>query len=135
MTPSRTVLLVDDAEPACALEVALAGIPNLAVVSLYSAEDALRILEGDDRVCALVTDLNMPRMDGLELIERVRAAGRHARLPILVVSGDTDPQTPERVRRLGVDAFFPKPYSPSQVRQKLEQLLNGHHLLERTTAS
>jgi CheY-like chemotaxis protein len=65
----------------------------------------------------------MPAMDGFELIERVRA--RSDRLPIVVVSGDTDPATPERLRRLGVDAYFPKPYSPLQVKRKVEELLNA----------
>jgi CheY-like chemotaxis protein len=74
----------------------------------------------------LVTDLNMPRMDGFELIRRVRSHGRYGSLPVIVVSGDTDPGTPERVSRLGVDAFFSKPYSPARVREKLEHLLDAY---------
>jgi CheY-like chemotaxis protein len=73
----------------------------------------------------VVTDLNMPRMDGFEFIERIRAEPRHQRLPIIVVSGDTDPRTPARLASLGANAFFPKPYSPAQVRLKLEQLLDA----------
>jgi DNA-binding NarL/FixJ family response regulator len=46
-------------------------------------------------------------------------------MPIIVVSADTDPATPERVVALGAEAFFPKPFSPALVRRKLEQLLNG----------
>jgi CheY-like chemotaxis protein len=49
-------------------------------------------------VSAVVTDLNMPRMDGFEFIERIRAEPRHRGLPIIVVSGDTDPATPERLQ-------------------------------------
>ena len=67
----------------------------------------------------------MPRMDGFELIRRVRADQRLSGMPIIVVSADTDPTTPERIAALGVEAFFPKPFSPAQVRRKLEQLLNG----------
>jgi CheY-like chemotaxis protein len=67
----------------------------------------------------------MPRMDGFEFIERIRAQPRHQRLPIIVVSGDTDPGTPERLESIGANAFFPKPYSPAQVRLKLEQLLDA----------
>jgi two-component system chemotaxis response regulator CheY len=74
----------------------------------------------------VVTDLNMPRMDGFEFIERIRAEPRHRRLPIIVISGDTDPQTPERISALGANAFFSKPYSPAQVRLKLEQLLDAN---------
>jgi CheY-like chemotaxis protein len=67
----------------------------------------------------------MPCVDGFELIAQVRSDRRYAGLPILVVSGDVDPGTPERVKRLGVDAFFAKPYSPASVRRTLENLLNG----------
>jgi CheY-like chemotaxis protein len=73
----------------------------------------------------VVTDLNMPRMDGYELIRRVRADQRLSGMPIIVVSADTDPATPERVVALGAEAFFAKPFSPALVRRKLEQLLDG----------
>jgi CheY-like chemotaxis protein len=124
--PRRRVIIVDDSESAGeALEMALLSIPGVCVTLMRSAREALQVLESDSGSgYALVTDLNMPQMDGFELIERVRGDGRHAGLPIVVISGDTEPATSERVRLLGVDAFFPKPYSPAQVRQKLEQLLN-----------
>jgi CheY-like chemotaxis protein len=124
--PLRRVLIVDDSESAGeALEMALLAIPGVCVTLMRSAREALRVLEGDGGSgYALVTDLNMPQMDGFELIERLRGDGRHAGLPIVVISGDTEPATSERVRLLGVNAFFAKPYSPAQVRQKLEQLLN-----------
>ena len=108
------------------LEIAFLGIPGLSVLMVPSAVEALRILQwrfGPVRV--MVTDLNMPRMDGFELIRRVRADQRLSDMPIIVVSADTDPATPERIAALGVDAFFPKPFSPALVRRKLEQLLNG----------
>ena len=69
-----TVLIVEDSEgSSTTLEVAFSGIPGICVVKARNAPDALQILEQDKgAVCALVTDLNMPRMDGCELIERVR---------------------------------------------------------------
>jgi CheY-like chemotaxis protein len=85
----------------------------------------LRILDAAAPVDAVVTDLNMPRMDGFELIRRIRGDQRLRATAIIVVSADTDPSTPDRVAALGVDAFFPKPFSPAQVRRTLEQLLNG----------
>ena len=124
---ARSVLVVEDSENSAAmLEIAFLGIPNVAVLLTGSAVEAMRILDsGDAHVNVIVTDLNMPRMDGFELIRRVRADRRLANLPIIVVSADTDPTTPSRVAELGVDAFFPKPFSPAQVRRKLEQLLDG----------
>lgn len=121
----RTVLIVDDSESNLAtLEMAALAVAGVRVRCTASAVEALRLLaEMPGAVDALITDLNLPKMDGFELIERIRG-GAHRRLPIIVVSGDTDPGTPERVRRLGADAFFAKPFSPAAVRGKLEQLLN-----------
>jgi CheY-like chemotaxis protein len=123
----RAVLIVEDSENSAAtLEIAFLAIPGLLVLMASSALEALHILHRPGlAVRAVVTDLNMPRMDGFEMIRRIRADQSLSATPIIVVSADTDPQTPERVAQLGVSAFFAKPYSPAQVRRKLEQILNG----------
>lgn len=117
----RAVLIVEDTEPSRdMLEMALMQLPNIVVHSVATAEDALACLAAHP-IAALVTDLNLPRMDGFELIETVRASSA---MPIMVLSGDNDPSTLERLAVLGASAYFPKPYSPSQVRQKLEELID-----------
>ena len=122
---TRTILIVEDTD-LCrdALEVALMKVPDVRVRTVATAEEALRWLAEDD-VCALVTDLHLPHMDGFELIEAVRAHPRRASLPILVISADTDPRTPARLAGLGANAYFSKPYSPAEVRSRLEQLLDA----------
>jgi CheY-like chemotaxis protein len=122
---ARKLIVVDDAE-VCGtlLEVALIALPDVEIHAASTAEEALLLLARGG-VCALITDLHLPRMDGFELIERVRRLPGHAVLPIVVISGDSDPRTPARVLRLGANAFFPKPYSPLEVRQKLEQLIHA----------
>src|SRR5215469_7006822 len=123
----RNVLIVEDSENSAAtMEMALLGIPGLSVLRAPSGLEALRILrQPGAEVQAIITDLNMPRMDGFELIRRVREDGRMRAVPIIVVSADTDPDTPERIAQMKVDAFFAKPFSPAQVRRKLEQLLHA----------
>jgi CheY-like chemotaxis protein len=122
----RVVLIVDDTDHlAATLEVALSGLPETEVAPVSDGAEALKMLAGAAAVCALVTDLRMPRMDGFELIERVRADPRLAGLPIIAVSGDTDPRTPARARELGADAFFPKPFSPAGLRQALVRLIGA----------
>ena len=126
-SPNRTVLIVEDAEScATTLEIALLAIPHLKVRVAPTARQALDLLAAGGGICAVVTDLNLPAMDGFEFIQRLRSDSRTARLPIVVVSGDSDPHTPERTYRLGADAYFGKPYSPAQVRQKLEELLDAN---------
>jgi two-component system, chemotaxis family, chemotaxis protein CheY len=122
---TRTVLVVEDTD-VCrdALEIALTSIPAVEIRMVETAEQALLVLAAES-VSALVTDLRLPRMDGFELIAAVRSHPQCSALPVLVISGDCDPGTPARLADLGANAFFEKPYSPAEVRAKLEQLLNA----------
>ena len=123
---ARTILVVEDNE-ACrdALEVAFAKLPDFKLRMVATAEQALECLEGED-ICALVTDLHLERMNGFDLIASVRSHPQLACLPIVVISGDTDPTTPERLARIGADAYFSKPYSPAAVCSRLEQLVHAN---------
>ena len=122
---TRIVLIVEDTE-LCRdmLEMALMKLPNLSVQSVTTAEEALQWLDANE-VCALVTDLHLPHMNGFELIEAVRRGRWRASLPILVISGDSDPRISTRVTNLGANAFFAKPYSPAEVRHTLQQLIEA----------
>jgi len=98
-------------------------VPGINVRTFDRAEEALGWL-AEHEACALVLDLHLPEMDGFEMIEAIRAHPRRATLPIVVISGDSHPDTPARVAGLGANAFFPKPYSPAAVRKKLEELIH-----------
>ncbi len=125
MEALRIVLIVEDAEDCTAtLDIALTSIAGLRIQFAESAEEALRVVE-QQRVSAIITDVHLPSMDGVELVSRVRSQARYASIPILVISGDVDPDTPLRALQAGANAFFPKPYSPAAVRQKLEELIDA----------
>ena len=100
---TRTILVVDDTETCAAtLEVALAEIPEVDVSLASTVAEALRILcREHPAVDAVVTDLNLPSIDGFELIRTIRADPRHARVPIIVTSADPDPRTPGPYLRPG----------------------------------
>jgi CheY-like chemotaxis protein len=76
-----------------------------------------------DTVSAVITDIHLPEMTGLDLVARIRQNPRFRSLPILVVSADADPSTPARALSLGANAYFAKPFSPSAMRKKLEELI------------
>jgi two-component system chemotaxis response regulator CheY len=123
---NRTVLVVEDTT-LCAtmLEIALTQITGLAVRVVGSAKEARLVLDADMQVCAVVTDVHLPDASGFDLIRWVRSRDSSARLPILVISGDSDPDTNTIVLKLGANAYFAKPFSPSEVRQKLEDLIDA----------
>ncbi len=123
----RTVLIVDDSpQMAINLEIALTSGPEFEVQIVTSAKEALAFLNQTGcTVAAIITDLEMPRMNGYELIEILRQNPKWASTPIIVSSGTVDPEAPARARHLGADAYFAKPYSPLQLRKTLANLLEG----------
>jgi len=126
----KVVLIVEDSET-CAETLliafeSLSGIEPRIIASLGAAVAAIE--QHSSEVAALVTDLHVGNgdqvhSDGFDLIRRLRADQRFAKLPILLISGDSDPRLPARAIAQGANAFFAKPYSPAEVRKKLEQLI------------
>jgi DNA-binding response OmpR family regulator len=120
------VLIVEDTDDTAPLEIALASIDGLGVKVLTNGRRALELLQtGNLDLAAVITDLHLPFVDGFDLVAAIRAQDRYRTLPIIVVSGDTDPDVRKRVRNLGADAFFSKPYSPAEIRHTLKGLLHA----------
>ncbi len=123
---SRTVLVVEDADGIAPLEMSLAALKGVTVLVLSSGRDALRLIQSVSlELAAVITDIHLPFVDGFELIAEIRRQHRYATLPVLVISGDTHPETPARAQRLGANAFFAKPYSPAAICHSLEDLLHA----------
>jgi CheY-like chemotaxis protein len=118
-----TILVVDDEEDCIAtLDLALGTLPDVVIRPALSAEAALADLESGT-FSAVITDVHLPEMTGLELVARIRQDPRFRSLPVVVMSADADPSTPARALGLGANAYFAKPFSPSAMRQKLEELI------------
>ena len=121
--PPRIILLVDDAEDCIdTLDVALQPLPGVSILSAATAEAALAILTRET-ISAVITDLQLPVMSGLELIAAIREQARYRWLPIVAISATAAPEAAQAALSCGADAFFPKPFSPSVLRKKLEELL------------
>jgi len=119
----RVILVVDDSPDCVAtLELALGALEDVAVRGASSAEEALAMLDCH-RVAAVITDVQLPGLSGFELLARLRERVDGRALPVVVISADADPGAPAMALRMGADAFFAKPFSPSAVRRKVEELI------------
>jgi DNA-binding response OmpR family regulator len=74
-----------------------------------------------NRYSLLITDLEMPKTSGVELIQEVRARG--LRLPILIITGDLDAVREAAVLNLGLAGHLPKPFMIAEVRDAVARLL------------
>jgi CheY-like chemotaxis protein len=121
----RTVLLADDDEDFRSVIAELLAEEGLRVIDVPSGEAALAVLEQAAKprgrtLDLLVLDLMMPRVSGLEVLQRLRKSPRWAQLPVLVVTGANDPML--RVRLDLPIAFKP---DPEVVLEAVRRLLPG----------
>ena len=96
----------------------------------YSVETARDGLEGLEKlsrqpVDLIVTDVNMPRMDGLKFIESVRKQAAFSKLPIIVLSTESDPLDKQEGLRHGANLYLTKPVRPQDLVMHVRQLLEG----------
>ena len=112
-----SVLIVDDSTAMRSVIANYLTACGYTVSSVKDGESALAALE-TQRFCAVVTDLEMPGIGGLGLIERIRAKTEGQRIPIIVVSRHSASQMERKVLDKGADAFLTKLH-----REELEQTL------------
>jgi two-component system chemotaxis sensor kinase CheA len=108
MRHARTVLLVDDSIFFRELLTPLIKAAGYRVVAAASAADALAALKSDGRIDLIVTDTDMPEMDGFVFAEAVRAMPGRATLPIIALAAMVSAEAIERGRMIGFHDFVAK---------------------------
>jgi len=104
------------------LVFALARVKNLRVTEADDGVDGLRKL-ASARYDIIVTDINMPIMDGLKLVKRVRTDPVHKDVPIVVITTESAEEDRQRALALGANAYITKPIQAPQVIAKVKELL------------
>jgi len=122
------MLIADDSAVMRALvkrALAVAGVPVETVLEAANGREALAILE-THRVDVLLSDINMPEMSGLELLQQIRARGSWPDLVCAVISSDGSESRRAEIRGLGVEVFLQKPFRPEVMRDVVNVLNEVH---------
>ena len=101
---------------------ALARIRNLVVTEADNGVAGLKKL-ATERYDLIITDINMPLMDGLKLVRRVRADERHKDVPIIVITTEGTSEDRARAMALGATAYITKPIQAPQVIATVKEML------------
>ncbi|ATQ44190.1 response regulator [Caulobacter mirabilis] len=111
---SLTILAVDDSRT---IREMLGHTLRQAGYSVVTAEDGVHGLEvlQTERPDVIVTDINMPRLDGFGFIEAVRAEGHARTTPILVLTTESEPEKKARARAAGATGWIVKPFDPAKL--------------------
>jgi len=104
------------------LAYALQRIPGVSAVEATDGADAWRKLSSASFDIVL-TDINMPLLDGLKLVALLRASGPHQRVPVVVITTEGAEADRKRAMSLGASAYLVKPVQATQVVEAVRGLL------------
>ena len=121
MTAPKTILTVDDSRTMRDMLLMTLVDAGYEVVQAEDGEDGLAKL-GDRRPDAIITDINMPKLDGFGFIEAVRADPANSSLPILVLTTESEVDRKERARAAGATGWIVKPFNPTKLLDALRRV-------------
>ena len=123
MSDPRQVLVVDDsASTRGFLTTTLEGSGLYRVTQAQSGFEALRMLPRQ-RFDIVVSDVNMPDINGLELVRFVRESPNNKATPVLLVTTDGRPADKERGKKLGASGYLVKPFAGEELLKAVGELL------------
>jgi chemotaxis protein histidine kinase CheA/ActR/RegA family two-component response regulator len=122
--PHSYILVVDDSP---SVRRVVSGMLKDAGWAVQTARDGVEALEfiGRERPAAVLLDIEMPRMDGYELIATIRSQDMYRNLPLIVLTSRAATKHKQRADQLGADAYLVKPYQDEQLITTLNSLINA----------
>jgi len=117
------LLIVDDSVAVRKVLQRLLRQAELPVGDVFEAGDGQEALTAlaARKVQLVLTDINMPNMDGLELLRRMKGDGSLRQIPVIIISTEGGKSTVMEALELGAAGFIRKPFTTDQIRDKLRQ--------------
>jgi DNA-binding response OmpR family regulator len=119
---SKRILIVDDS-PVMRTLLTEVLAKEYGVKSTGDGLEALEYLLNDEPVDALILDLSMPQMGGVDLLKRIRSMAAFVSLPVLVLSGHYESLNRIAAIEAGANDFMTKPFNPLELKLRLSRLL------------
>lgn len=117
-----TLLMVDDSPDMCRfVHDYFRGEYN--VITANNGEVALTRLEENDNIDLVVSDVNMPKMDGLELCKHIKTDLRWSHIPVILLTGRRGDQVEVEGLRLGADDYITKPFNVEMLRLRVKKFI------------
>lgn len=125
---TKSFLVVDDSatfrQLLCMSLARLDGISDKDITQAENGEEALAKVQSG-KFDLVLTDINMPRMDGLEFVRRVRTELQRSDLPIIIISTKGSEEQVEKGLAMGASGYLAKPISMPQLRELVSNLLGN----------
>ena len=122
---NRKVLVVDDSDVARMLIVALLEKQNLKVLEAINGVQALKLLKIHKDIDLIVTDYNMPKMDGIELIQNIRMEYGRDEIGVIGISASNDNVVAVKLLKSGANDFIARPFSHEEFNCRINQNIDA----------
>lgn len=129
MHPPLHCLLIDDDIDDCEIwSLTISSIdPHTRADTITESIEALsRLGKADYKPDLIFLDLNMPKLDGMDCLRRIRQMEQHRDTPVIIYSTSTNPRDKEQCSRLGASDYLIKPASIETLRKELSSILARH---------
>lgn len=121
---AKKILIAEDSATMRSLIVStIAAMGDFDIYEAANGYEALRILPRE-KVDLVITDINMPDINGLELVAFVRGHANYKNTPLIIVSTESSQRDREKGLALGANAYLVKPFLPDALQQLVRQFLN-----------
>jgi two-component system chemotaxis response regulator CheY len=120
------VLIVDDSAAIRKILVRVLSQTDLPIKQVHEANDgseALKIVEAND-VSLILSDINMPNVDGIELLTRLRASAKWKDLSVVMITTEGSQAKVMEAVQLGAKGYVRKPFTAEQIKEKVLACLN-----------
>lgn len=124
---SFRVLIVDDSPAMRGFVHRVLDSSGLQLGAVFEAGDGLEALDllAREWVDVILTDINMPRMDGETFVTRLSQSPAYAEVPVIVISTDATSARREHLYALGVRGYLAKPFTPEMLREEIEKVMEA----------
>ncbi len=118
----KTILIADDSEMVCNFHSYILKNAGYKTISAIDGADALEKLL-QNTIDIVVTDINMPNMDGYELVKRIRLIPEYEDLPVIMVSTESEAKDKQRGYNAGANVYIVKPTPPESLIESVNLLI------------
>ncbi|MDH3999153.1 MAG: response regulator [Desulfuromonadales bacterium] len=118
------ILIVDDSPLMLTMLKDILAPTGHTVTAVESGVEACKQIE-TKHFDLLITDLNMPGIDGIELVRRARQRPEYQAVPIIIMTGENDQKRINEAMNLGISTFLEKPFKGSQLKMMLQLILGA----------
>lgn len=119
---AKRILTIDDSKTMRDMLMLTLSDAGYDVIQAVDGEDGVNVLKGGERVDVVITDINMPKMDGYEVIRQLRKDPANKTLPILVLTTESDTDKRGIAREAGATGWMVKPFDPERLVQTIRKV-------------